>query len=816
MNRIRQQIHLQRSTCLRRKLVLRCLFALTVIILSSPANSFGDEPKGVAVPRKQAVPFLKQHCLRCHNEDEQNGDFRIDTLPWTIKKESQAETWQEVLDVINAGEMPPDSEPQPNEKKLVELLGVLTNSLSQANAFLSDAGTAVPIRRINKREYINSIKHLFGLNLNGHSIPDDLRGDHFDTFADSQFFDVAAFEQYLDLGKKIAKEGTNWSTRPYEKSKTKRVQAENDKQRRALPKQFVDLPKIDSGKYLIPEQRPQRSIGFQLGPDPRASYRVRLHAGLAPDAHPLRQSVLVSESSGVLGVPPTVLGTLKIHGTVDAPQTEELLIARRTLGPDRKASINISESKPRLSPRGFRLYLDQIDDQSDQGGSIWVDWHELEGPIYESKENVLRTLINETSAKDVRRLPSEEIRELIERFATEAFRQRKPKPAYIDALLENYESLVAEKNSKPDALADTLGIVLASPGFLYLEEDSDSTSRRLSPRSFATRLAYFLWSAPPDETLYKVAQDESIFKPEILRQQVERMLDDPKSESFVEGFMSQWAELDRLGGVSVNLDQYPSYNAAYEYSISREAIEFFKVLVKKNLPVGELIDSDFVVVNAFLAGHYGLPEGDYSNEFEQVAIPKTSPRGGMITQAGFLTMGSDGNRTSPVIRGALLLDRLLDMPPPSPPPNVPELASASDVPVSNRKIVELHQKQAACASCHKRMDPLGFGLENFDVVGQWRDTEKVGDELLPIDPSATLITGVKFQNLEGLKKLLKSQEHRLASGMIESLLAYGLGRKTSFLDQETVQWIVRETKGNDYPMRDLIFGVVNSEPFQNK
>ena len=816
MNRIPQQIHFRRSNCVSRSLVLRCLLVVAATVFALPTHSFGQEPKGVKVPQKVLAPFLKQNCLRCHNADDENGDFRIDTVPWTIKEESEAETWQELLDVINAGEMPPESEPQPNNEDLIEVIGIVTNSLAQANEFLSDAGTAVPIRRLNKREYINSIRHLFGLNLNGHSIPEDLRGDHFDTLGESQFFDAAAFDQYLDLGKKIAKEGLRWSPRPYEATKTQRVQAENAKQREATPKKFADLPKLESGKYLIPEIRATRDIGLRLGPDPRASYRVRIRAGLIPDAHPLRQSVTVAESSGVLGVPPTILGALKIRGTVDAPQTEELLISRRTLGPDSKASIGISESKPSLSPRGYRLYLNQIGDKTKNGGTIWVDWHELEGPIYASKENVLRSLINKTSKKDVRRLSSKEIRELIAGFATEAFRRRTPKPDYIDALLQHYEGLVKEKKSKPEALADTLGIVLASPGFLYLEEDSNPESRRLNPRSFVTRLAYFLWSAPPDETLYKAARDGSIFKPEVLRQQVDRMLDDPKSESFCKGFMSQWAELDRLNGVTVNLKQYPSYTAGYKYSIGQEAIEFFKVLVQKDLSVGNLIDSDFVVVNAFLADHYGLPAADYSNEFTQVAIPPESQRGGLITQAGFLTMGSDGNRTSPVIRGALLLDRILNTPPPSPPPNVPELASASDVPVSNREIVELHQNQTACASCHKRMDPLGFGLENFDVVGQWRDTEQVGKRELPIDPSATLISGVKFQNLDGLKALLMSQRHRLASGMVESLLAYGLGRENSFLDQEAVQRIIRETKEDDYPMRDLIFGVVNSEPFQSK
>jgi len=179
-------------------------------------------------------------------------------------------------------------------------------------------------------------------------------------------------------------------------------------------------------------------------------------------------------------------------------------------------------------------------------------------------------------------------------------------------------------------------------------------------------------------------------------------------------------------------------------------------------------------------------------------------------------MGSDGNRTSPVIRGALLMDKLLNMPPPPPPPNVPELAAASDVPVSNRKIAELHQKQTACASCHKRIDPIGFGLENYDVIGQWRDFEKVGRQKERIKAGATLVSGVKFSNLDELKKLLMTQRKSLAKGMIESLLSYGLGRNYSFSDQDAIDEILKQSKKTDYRMRDLIIGIVNSAPFQSK
>jgi len=322
--------------------------------------------------------------------------------------------------------------------------------------------------------------------------------------------------------------------------------------------------------------------------------------------------------------------------------------------------MTVAESKPAGNDRAFRFYLNQIGDKS-KFGSIWVDWIEVEGPLYPSRQNVLGSLVGEEARGELKNLKNVDVRALIEGFANEAFRRQKPKKQYVDGL------------SDVDALAKTLGIVLASPSFLYLEEATKPDSDKLTPRSFATRLAYFLWSSPPDEELYRVAESAKIFDPKTLQQQVERMLADPKADSFYEGFIGQWVELERLNGISVNLKEYPSYNAGYKYSIDREAIEFFKVLVQKDLPVDRLIDSDFVVINAFLADHYGLPEGDYSNEFEQVKIAADNPRGGLLTQAGFLTMGSDGNRSSPVIRGALLMDKLLNSPPPPPPPNVPEL-----------------------------------------------------------------------------------------------------------------------------------------------
>jgi len=270
-------------------------FALTLFWVSGmSARCCGQEPKadvpGVSVSKKVIGPFLKQHCIRCHNQDEQNGDFRIDTVPWSIDQDAQAETWQEILDVLNAGEMPPESEPRPKKKQLVEVLGSLTRTLNNARDVLSDAGSAVPIRRLNKREYINTMKHLFGLNLNGYSVPEDIRGDHFDTLGESQFFDIAAFDKYLELGTKISREGLSWSARPYEKAKTVRTDPEKkDKKKLKGIEGYLDQPRTDVGRYIVSSNRKGRALDFRIGPDPRASYRIKVHAGLVENAHPLER-----------------------------------------------------------------------------------------------------------------------------------------------------------------------------------------------------------------------------------------------------------------------------------------------------------------------------------------------------------------------------------------------------------------------------------------------------------------------------------------------------------------------------------------------
>ena len=789
---------------------LLCSGLATLLLCLSPVSA---EP--TKVNRDSLQPFLQNNCIKCHGQEKQKGDTRFDTISWEITDNATAQAWQDILDVLNAGDMPPEDEPQLSDTEFSQITGILTANLSLARKNLAATGGVNPIRRINKREYINSIKQLFGLNIHESLVPDDIRSEHFDTAGGEQYFDGALLEQYVRIGTAIAREGFKWSGRPYEKISTKRYEAEKTYKKRAAADYDMSRPKSETGFYLWRGHPLTRSLSVPMGKDPRGSYLLRLRGGVHDQDFPHRHFLYFYNASSVIGQRTPTLGVLKIEGTVENPATVETLVRLDTLSSNSRPILSLTEVlAPEITNpiRWFPIYLNMMGADKKKPNA-WVDWTEIEGPIYDSKSNLFGDLIR-SDGEDL--ASKDKARELLEKFAYEAFRRVKPDKRYIDRLVSYFDARLKEDLSYEEAMSETLGLVLASPGFLYLEEPQMGGSKRLSGRAFANRLAYFLWSAPPDEELYSLAKSGDILKAGELRKQVTRMLNDPKADSFYDGFMSQWIELDRFDGITVDWRNNLTFNSGVRYSAAREPIEFFKLLAQENLEIDNLIDSSFVVVDPQLAQYYGLPGKHDFQGFKKIAIPPDSDRGGIITQSAFLTMGSNGARTSPVIRGTLILDKFLNNPPPPPPPNVPEIEAASAEPVSNRKLVELHREQRVCASCHNKIDPIGFSLENFDTVGLWRTEEQVGKKQVPVDPSVTLVSGTQFSGQRELQKLLKTQEHRLARNLVESLTGYAIGRPIEFSDAKNIDEIVKLAKAQDYALQDMIYDITNSQTFRYK
>ena len=457
---------------------------------------------------------------------------------------------------------------------------------------------------------------------------------------------------------------------------------------------------------------------------------------------------------------------------------------------------------------------------------IWLDWVEIEGPLPKSQQapSALAELLAVPAVEQPATTKSsaeQDIPGVLERFATRAFRGRRPETAFLDRLVAIYEQERSSGRPFREAVTESLAIVLSSPHFLYLSEPTASQERRpLDGLELASRLSYFLWSRPPDDVLLAAAESGELLKPEGRAAQVERMLDDPRSRDFVTAFTHQWLGVERLDFFQFKDSVYPRYDLKTKDASRQEIYETVALLLKENLSLRNLLKSDFVVVNSLLANYYGL-DGVSGDEFRMVKLPKGSPRGGLLGMAAVLAMGSNGEHSSPVERGAWVLRKLLHDPPPPAPPNVPQLTRLEDKLLTTRERIQMHQQEPQCASCHRKIDPIGFGLENFDAVGLWRSKDSyqktgVGMKEWEIDPSGAFHKGPAFKNFFELRDSVASRHTDFATGFAEALLAYALGRPVGFSDDDLVKAIVERAAANDFSVREFIRAVVQSSDFCTK
>lgn len=812
------------------------------------------KPVVVSVSEKVIGPFLKQHCVRCHGPKDPNGQVRFDQPAWGITNNDSAQRWQDVLDILNAGDMPPDDEPQPSTAELAKVLDSLTGTLITARKRLTDNGGEIAMRRLNRREYANTIRDLLGFQIAAEKIPEDNEAETFDTVGADQFFSSSHFDKYLALGREIVAHGFDWSAQPRlpvfknrrepEENVTHRLRntlADLDnkmrmknegktwqemgfkdegemkiifsqfKNRAGKPRMYLQYPLVESGIYLAGVNNETKRFGVNRGgraADPRGSYTLRVRGGINGDPPEIRKFVRVTDQNGTVGV-------ARVRGTTSSPEVFEMDYQLKVS--DR--SVNLAVQENRANIRVLDSYVNKVDRGGDLA-SIWIDWLEIEGPFYNEERAFFEELVYPEPPQRGKRnaaLQDGDARKIIERFAFEAFRRTPPSTEYVDQLHGLFEQNRAAGQKFEEAMSEPLAIVLASPRFLFLQEagETNGKKRKLDDHELAIRLSYFLWSSLPDEELYSCAADGSLSNRTVLKTQVDRMLDDPKAEAFFAGFMSQWAELNRFNAITVDESDFFRFNEGIRHSAYKEVLAFFETLVTENLPAANLIESDFVVINSVLGEHYGIDSVN-SDTFQKVSLPADSPRGGLLGQTAFLTLGSNGERSSPVIRGALVMEKLLHDKPAPPPPNVPELGAATDKPATNREMVELHQRRAVCASCHKKMDVIGFGLENFDTIGKWRDTETVGRKKVPIEPGGTLPAGAAFSDVKGLKSVLFEEDDRLAQELVESMLAYGLGRTIEFSDADAVSEILENLKSDDYRLRAMVHEIASSHLFRTK
>lgn len=859
--------------------------AVILFAASGAASSAAGETSGtslVTMPEKQFV-FFEKYCVECHDDLTEEGNLDLYQLSFDLGTLESAEMWQKILNSINSGEMPPEDEPQPTKEDKTAFLEVLSQRLVEARALLSDSGGEITMRRLNRREYENTIEALFGIKIEASDLPSDVNSGGFDTAGGSLFFSSDQFEQYLKIAKRVLDEAIITSTRP--EPRKVRQQAEINASKTAANKLSALDKKIDRAKAFRASDKEPSDFGFvdvaEVGiqekfynrdaPGFRAylgwpetktgavlhtpfggafivdagipekslsgQYMVRFKAAVLNDEVPFHQRFIEygTRLEGQRGGELSVQGCVHIKGTMDKPQLIEVAI---TLTNDTPRYFGIRERQ--VNNRDFaRLRFTQAQAQKKPipEPALWIDWVEWEGPLHDSwpPESHKAIFFKSTDTE----LDNTYVREILINFATRAFRARPPSKSFIDKLMAIYQTQLAMDLKPKAAIKEPLAVILSSPSFLYLSEPVEKPWLKesgkpqpkrvpLTKREFAIRLAYFLWSAPPDKELLKLAMAGELKKPAVLRQQTERMLDDPRCAEFISGFTHQWLDMERLDLFNYNFRIYPQFDESVKAAARNEVYHTLRTILDENRPIGDLLDPDFLVVNDVLSNYYGLgglKGGVAGAGFRTVAIPKNSPRGGLLAMAATLAMGSDGERTSPVERGAWVMRKLLNNPPPPAPPNVPQLSRHDDKLVGARELLSLHMEEAQCSQCHRRIDPLGFGLEHFDAVGLWRQKEliqvpgkrkAVNTKERPIDSTGTLPDGTPFSDFDDMRKKISAKEADFARGFVEHLIDYGLGRPFGFKDLNLADQMTSKAKQDDNALSAYIHALVQSREFRLK
>lgn len=582
--------------------------------------------------------------------------------------------------------------------------------------------------------------------------------------------------------------------------------------------QYLDRPLSKTGLYLDNTVQETCEHAIDLPADlATGDYVMRVKIGRVPDMPTERAFLSFVEASHIDKDDRTFLANKQITATLDQPEIIELPFQIRPGGPRK---FILMEKRP-LKKEAISLpgRTRQIADAKQRDPVLWIDWIEWQGPLNKAE---VGSQVNPVIAAG-----ETNPRTVLQTFAERAFRGKKPSAAFLDKLTTLYDVRRKAGDAHEAALKEPLSVILASPGFLYIQEvgtkewgQKNKTSESHSPvpillskSELASRLSFFLWSAPPDEALLKA----DLTKPDILTREVDRLIASPKADEFVSGFVHQWLGMDRLDFFQFDTKQFRDFDESAKAAARREVYETFAHLLRNNGSLTKLLKSDEIHVNGLLATYYGI-EGISGDVFQKVKLPANSPRGGLLGMAAILAMGSNGERTSPVERGAWVLRKLLHNPPPPAPPNVPQLDRLAGKPISPRERLLAHQEEPQCLQCHRKIDPIGFGLENFNAAGKWRDVDhdpKTKKDW-PIDPAGQFHHGPAFKDYFALRDQIAAQSENFAQGFTEALIEYALGRPYGFTDAELADDIVKKAKAKDFVIREVILALVTSREFGRK
>ena len=790
-------------------------------------------------------PFLKQHCVRCHGAEEQNGERRFDKLATSIADDNDVIDYQDILDQLNLGQMPPEDEPQPDAVATKNVISKLTRMIAAYHESNRTNEEQPVLRRLNSREYKNTIRDLLKLDITTFDptepFPRDQTSEHLDNIGSTLVTSGYLLNRYLESADVAIKKAIGTLEKPEVQTWIFRdgfdQQPEIDQVHRSF-NGFKHMTLFDVPGADKPEGAYGPIHAFAEGVPHDGTYELRIKAEALNRNHPYDQDLVGTDPNEPfrLGIVP---GNHEV-GLLHLPQPVQPLLAEIELADETKwytVRIHLDEGfTPRFTfqnglmdarnlwGRVVKKHPDMFAKKlkgivavrraaitAEKLPQIRIHEIEIRGPLHDDwPTNSHRVLFGDdwNQIASSGEMTVEQTQRRLVNFMTNAYRQ-----PVADSEVERVMTLVDARRKSGrdsiDAFADGLKAVLCSPKFLYLQPLDDPT---LSQYALASRLSYFLWSSMPDDVLIELAASGTLNEPHELAKQVDRMLSDQRSDAFVKGFLDSWLDLRSLGAMPPDRGDFVEfYRHDLGDAMRTETRMFTRHLINENLSINHFIDADFAFVNRPLASLYDLPRPDHSG-FQRVSLPDRR-RGGLLGQGSVLTVTANGIDTSPVVRGVWLLDNLLGTPPSPPPPDVepldPDIRGATSI----RDQLEKHRNVAACNECHRKIDPLGFALENFDPIGRWRTNYSAR---VKIDASGQLNESQRFDGVTEFKKLLLSQQDQFAKAFVEKLLAYAIGRHIDSSDRPHVDQILESTRNDVYPMKDLIESVVLSDLFRSR
>jgi hypothetical protein len=807
-------------------------------VRNAPAVPAIITPASVKGFENVVKPFVAEYCYPCHgNKGEPKNGLNIQSLASVESLIEQRNHWEDVVGMLKRSEMPPVEEDQPEEPRRQAVAKWLERELARIDRVTPPDPGRVTARRLNRTEYNNTIRELLGVDMRpADDFPQDDSGYGFDNIADVLSLSPVLMEKYMSAAEKVTRAALFGP--PLLKPTLVRLRAEPRRviEARTFPAAYdvtgLSLPNAFHSVHTIPVEGEYLVRVFLGGVRPANSEPVSV--SLWVDDREVRTVVHDAERFGRFEIDRQDFGGQTTELRVRLPAGERRIsvaIPRIYEGlPGRYGGPNPSarQDPPRVftPPEGappdrvalLRKRFDEAQAVLDKIplNGVRVNNVEIGGPYSQGTAPASESLARIYTCGHAGGAHQPACaRRIVTNLAGRAF--RRPVSARE---LDKYVALVhdahEEEGSFEEGLAVGIQALLVSPDFLFrIERDrpasATANSFRITQHELASRLSYFLWASMPDDRLRRAADAGTLRNPQVLAAEVRRMLRDPRSRALAENFAGQWLQFRALESVTRDRDRFPEFEDYLRLSMRRETELFVEHIIREDRSILDFIDGRYSFVNERLARHYGL-SNVAGPEFRRVDLTGT-PRGGIVTHGSVLTVSSYSTRTSPVLRGKWILDNLLDAPPPDPPADVPNLdESGIGTAVSMRAQLEEHRKNPTCASCHRRMDPLGFGLENFDAVGAWRTM----DGKFAIDATGTLPNGRTFQGPEELRAILAADRDVFARALTSKLLTYALGRGLERYDSKTVKLIAGRLPAQQYRFSALVMEIVRSLPFQSR